>query len=73
MWGSFASDVSWQVLQWTSATVAEPLYEISPSAKVELVESLGGEVVGALFVIELTFLNGRDKLPGADVHALIAY
>ena len=42
-------------------------------AKVELVESLGGEVVGALFVIELAFLNGRDKLPGTDVHALIAY
>lgn len=42
-------------------------------AKVELVESLGGEVVGALFVIELTFLNGREKLPGTDVHALIAY
>jgi hypothetical protein len=29
--------------------------------------------VGALFVIELAFLNGRDKLPGTDVHALIAY
>ncbi len=42
-------------------------------AKVELVEQLGGEVVGALFVIELTFLNGREKLAGTDVHALIAY
>lgn len=42
-------------------------------AKVELVEQLGGEVVGALFVIELTFLQGRDKLAGTDVHALIAY
>ena len=42
-------------------------------AKVELVEQLGGEVVGALFVIELTFLHGRDKLAGTDVHALIAY
>ena len=42
-------------------------------AKLELVESLGGEVVGALFVIELAFLNGREKLPGTDVHALIAY
>jgi adenine phosphoribosyltransferase len=31
-------------------------------AKVELVERLGGEVVGALFVIELTFLDGREKL-----------
>ena len=42
-------------------------------AKVELVERLGGEVVGALFVIELTFLDGRAKLDGTDVHALIAY
>jgi adenine phosphoribosyltransferase len=42
-------------------------------AKVELVERLGAEVVGALFVIELTFLDGRAKLEGTDVHALIAY
>jgi len=42
-------------------------------AKIELVERLGGSVVGALFVIELAFLNGRDKLAGYDVHALIAY
>jgi adenine phosphoribosyltransferase len=42
-------------------------------AKIELVEQLGGLVVGALFVIELTFLNGRDRLAGYDVHALIQY
>jgi len=42
-------------------------------AKIDLVEQLGGEVVGALFVIELTFLDGRAKLDGYDVHALIAY
>jgi adenine phosphoribosyltransferase len=42
-------------------------------AKIELVEALGAEVVGALFVIELTFLKGREKLAGTDVHALIAY
>ena len=42
-------------------------------AKVDLVEQLGGTVVGALFVIELTFLDGRSKLDGYDVHALIAY
>lgn len=42
-------------------------------AKAELVESLGGVVAGALFVIELTFLNGRDQLAGYDVHALIQY
>jgi adenine phosphoribosyltransferase len=42
-------------------------------AKVDLVERLGGEVVGALFVIELTFLDGRERLGDTDVHALIAY
>jgi adenine phosphoribosyltransferase len=40
---------------------------------VDLVEQLGGVVVGALFVIELTFLDGRERLAGTDVHALIAY
>jgi len=42
-------------------------------AKVELVESLVGVVAGVLFVIELTFLNGRDRLAGYDVHSLIQY
>jgi adenine phosphoribosyltransferase len=42
-------------------------------AKVELVEELGGVVVGVLFVIELTFLGGRERLEGYDVHALISY
>ena len=38
-----------------------------------LVERLGGEVVGACFIIELTFLGGRERLEGLDVHSLIAY
>jgi adenine phosphoribosyltransferase len=42
-------------------------------AKVELVEGLGGVVAGVLFVIELTFLNGRERLDGYDVHSLIQY
>ena len=42
-------------------------------AKLELVEALGGTVVGAVFVIELTSLNGRDRLEGYDVHSLIQY
>ena len=40
---------------------------------VELVEKLGGEVVGIAFVIELAFLNGREKLAGYDVHSLVTY
>jgi adenine phosphoribosyltransferase len=42
-------------------------------AKIDLVEQLGGEVVGLAFVIELEFLNGRDKLAGYDVFSLIRY
>ena len=42
-------------------------------AKVNLVEQLGGEVVGLAFVIELAFLNGRQKLAGYDVHSLVQY
>jgi len=38
-----------------------------------LVQQLGGEVVGACFIIELTFLGGRDRLGGVDVHSLITY
>ena len=38
-----------------------------------LVEQLGGEVVGACFIIELTFLGGRERLDGLDLHSLIEY
>jgi adenine phosphoribosyltransferase len=38
-----------------------------------LVEQLGGVVVGACFIIELTFLGGRERLSGLDLHALITY
>jgi adenine phosphoribosyltransferase len=39
----------------------------------ELVEQLGGEVVGCAFLIELAFLGGRERLSGYPVHALIRY
>jgi adenine phosphoribosyltransferase len=42
-------------------------------AKIELVEQLGGEVVGVAFVISLEFLNGRERLSGYDVHSLVQY
>lgn len=43
------------------------------SAAVKLVEQVGGEVVGAAFVVELSFLHGREKLPGRDVFSLMQY
>jgi adenine phosphoribosyltransferase len=39
----------------------------------ELVETVGGEVAGCGFLIELTFLEGRSRLAGYDVEALIGY
>src|SRR3954454_25107381 len=39
----------------------------------ELVEQLGGQVVGCAFLIELAFLDGRQRLAGYPVHALISY
>ncbi|MEA2284417.1 MAG: adenine phosphoribosyltransferase [Solirubrobacteraceae bacterium] len=39
----------------------------------ELVEQLGGTVVACGFLIELTFLDGRERLAGYDVHSLIQY
>ncbi len=43
------------------------------AATVKLVRQLGGVVDGAAFAVELTFLNGRAKLPGLDVFSLIRY
>jgi adenine phosphoribosyltransferase len=42
-------------------------------AKIELVERLGGRVVGCAFVVELAFLRPREALAGYDVHALVRY
>ena len=42
-------------------------------AVVDLVEQLGGEIVGLLFLVELDFLNGRAKFDGYDVRSLIRY
>lgn len=42
-------------------------------AAIKLVESLGAEVVGCAFVIELTGLKGREILSKYNVHSLIDY
>jgi adenine phosphoribosyltransferase len=43
------------------------------SAKVRLVQKMGGTPVGAAFLIELADLRGRDRLAGVDVFTLITY
>lgn len=39
----------------------------------DLVRSLGGEIVGFVFLVELTFLKGREKLGGYPVFSLLQY
>lgn len=43
------------------------------SAAARLVEQLGGRVAGLQFVIELSFLAGRDRLAGYNVSSLLKY
>lgn len=43
------------------------------NATAELVNRLGGKIVGFAFIIELDFLKGRDKLAGYDVLSLVHY
>ena len=42
-------------------------------AACKLIEKLGGEVVKVSFIIELSFLNGREKLRNYDVTSLVIY
>lgn len=43
------------------------------AAAAKIVESVGGSVAGIGFVIELTFLHGRERLAGYDVFSLLQY
>lgn len=42
-------------------------------AAVKLVEKLGGIVVGVVFVMELSYLDGRKTLEGYDVYSVVSY
>lgn len=42
-------------------------------AATKLIESLGGEIVSIQFLIELEFLNGKEKLKGYDIESIIKY
>ncbi len=55
--------------------IADDLLATGGTAKavVDLVEGLGGEVAGLVFVVELEFLPGRKKLEGYDVRSLLKY
>lgn len=55
--------------------IADDLLATGGTAKavVDLVEGLGGKVLGLVFVVELEFLPGRERLKGYDVRSLIKY
>jgi len=40
---------------------------------IELVRQLGGEIAGLSFMVELSGLNGRDKLTDYQIHTLLTY
>ena len=43
------------------------------AASIELLERAGAEVVGVCMLLELTGLNGRDKLPGRHIDAVVSF
>ncbi|MBI3941748.1 MAG: adenine phosphoribosyltransferase [Chloroflexi bacterium] len=45
----------------------------SAKATAQLIERLGGKVVGMAFLIELTFLNGRSQVADYDVFSILKY
>jgi len=42
-------------------------------AVTKLVSQVGGNILGLAFLVELTFLNGRSKLDGYNVHSFLKY
>ena len=43
------------------------------AAGCQLVERAGGKIVGCAFLVELSFLAGREKLAGHDTYSLLTY
>jgi adenine phosphoribosyltransferase len=43
------------------------------AAVCNLIRQAGGQIVGCSFLAELSFLAGRERLPGCDVQSLVVY
>ena len=56
--------------QWLDASTAEDVHSFVEQA---LVEKLGAKILEISFLIELKFLNGRDRLKGQRVRSLVVY
>jgi len=59
----------------TKVLIVDDLLATGGSAKAaaELIEKLGGKVVGLAFLIELVDLHGKDRLKGYDVYTMIQF
>ncbi len=59
----------------TKVLIIDDLLATGGSAKaaIDLIEKLGGHVVGLAFLIELKDLHGRDKLKGYDVFSMVQF
>jgi len=57
------------------ALIVDDLIATGGTAKAvaEMTESMGAVVVGLAFMVELTFLNGRDKIGGYPIHSILKY
>lgn len=45
----------------------------SAQAACQLIEKLGGHIIGVAFLVELSFLNGRARLSNYDVFSILQY
>ncbi|MDF2668720.1 MAG: apt [Paenibacillus sp.] len=43
------------------------------NTSINLIQQLGGEIIGAAFLIELSYLHGRDKLGDIEILSLVQY
>ncbi len=43
------------------------------TSNIELIEKVGGEVTGLIYLIELEFLHGRDKLQNYDINSIVKF
>jgi adenine phosphoribosyltransferase len=57
------------------ALIVDDLIATGGTAKAvaEMTEAMGAKVAGLAFMVELTFLKGREKLGGYDIHSLLKY
>ena len=63
------------ILPGQRALIVDDLIATGGTAKAvaEMTKSMGATVEGLAFMVELTFLNGREKISGYNIHSLLKY